>query len=438
MFAYYLRLSAHSALRTPGISALTVLTIGLGIGVFMAALTVFYLMAANPIPHKSDALYAVRLDNWNPNKPIFADRPEQPPWEIGYRDAQALRASPIAPRRAAMHKVSLVIEPERDGLRPFETEARLTDGDFFAMFDVPFLYGSAWDRAADDAGSFQVVLARSANDRLFGGANSVGRTLLINGRTFTVTGVIDTWNPVPKFYDLNSGVFDTAEEFFVPFGVARELQLTSSGNNNCWKAEAFDSYEGWLASECVWIQFWAELDTPGQVERYRAFLDDYVNEQKRLGRFGRPLNNRLEDVATWLDTRQVVRNDNKVLVVLAFLFLGVCLFNTVGLLLTKFDCKAPQVGLRRALGASRRAVFLQQLTEVGGIGAVGGLVGLGMSWLALRGVRATFHDFGGLTHLDWALVATAIACAVTVTVLAGLYPAWRVCRLPPATFLRLQ
>lgn len=438
MLAYYLRLATRSALGTPGLSALTVLTVGLGIGVFMAALTVFYLMASNPIPDKSDVLYAVRLDNWNPNKPIYADRPEQPPWEIGYRDAQALRASAIAPRRAAMHKVSLVIEPERDGLRPFETEARLTDGDFFAMFDVPFLYGSAWDRAADDAGSFQVVLARSANDRLFGGANSVGRTLLINGRTFTVTGVIDTWNPVPKFYDLNSGVFDTAEEFFVPFGVARELELTSSGNNNCWKAEAFDSYEGWLASECIWIQFWAELDTPEQVERYRAFLDDYVNEQKRLGRFGRPLNNRLEDVATWLDTRQVVRDDNKVLVVLAFLFLGVCLFNTVGLLLTKFDCKAPQVGLRRALGASRRAVFLQQLTEVGGIGAAGGLVGLGMSWLALRGIRATFHDFGGLTHLDWALVATAIACAVTVTVLAGLYPAWRVCRVPPATFLRLQ
>ena len=438
MLAYYLRLATRSALGTPGLSALTVLTVGLGIGVFMAALTVFYLMASNPIPDKSDVLYAVRLDHWNPNKPIYADRPEQPPWEIGYRDAQALRASAIAPRRAAMHKVSLVIEPERDGLRPFETEARLTDGDFFAMFDVPFLYGSAWDRAADDAGSFQVVLARSANDRLFGGANSVGRTLLINGRTFTVTGVIDTWNPVPKFYDLNSGVFDTAEEFFVPFGVARELELTSSGNNNCWKAEAFDSYEGWLASECIWIQFWAELDTPEQVERYRAFLDDYVNEQKRLGRFGRPLNNRLEDVATWLDTRQVVRDDNKVLVVLAFLFLGVCLFNTVGLLLTKFDCKAPQVGLRRALGASRRAVFLQQLTEVGGVGAAGGLVGLGMSWLALRGIRATFHDFGGLTHLDWALVATAIACAVTVTVLAGLYPAWRVCRVPPATFLRLQ
>lgn len=438
MILYYLRLATRSVVGTPGLSALTIFTIGLGIGVFMAALTVFYLMASNPIPHKSDVLYAVRLDSWDPNRPIYADRPEQPPWEIGYKDAQALRASPIAPRRAAMHKVSLVVEPERDGLRPFETDARLTDGDFFAMFDVPFLYGSAWDRAADDAGSFQVVLARSANDRLFGGENSVGRTLLVNGRTFTVTGVIDTWNPVPKFYDPNNGAFDPAEEFFVPFGVARELELTSSGNNNCWKPEIFDSFQGWLASECIWIQFWAELDTPEQVERYRAFLDDYVNQQKQLGRFGRPLNNRLEDVATWLDTRQVVRDDNKVLVVLAFLFLGVCLFNTVGLLLTKFDCKASQVGVRRALGASRRAVFTQQLTEVGAIGAAGGLVGLGLSWLALLGIRTMSHDFGGLTHLDWTLVATAIACAVTVTVVAGLYPAWRICRVPPATFLRLQ
>jgi len=115
MFAYYLRLAAQSALRTPGLSALTVLTVGLGIGVFMTALTVFYLMAANPIPHKSDVLYAVRIDSWNPTAPYEEDRPEEPPWELTYRDAQALRASPIAPRRAVMHKVSLFIEPGRDG-----------------------------------------------------------------------------------------------------------------------------------------------------------------------------------------------------------------------------------------------------------------------------------------------------------------------------------
>jgi len=306
------------------------------------------------------------------------------------------------------------------------------------MFDVPFLYGSAWDRNADDAGALFVVLARAANDRLFGGENSVGRTLLINGRTFTVSGVIDTWNPVPKFYDVNNGAFDDAEEFYIPFGTGRALELGSAGNTNCWKDEEINSFEGWLSSECIWFQFWVELETSEQVQRYRAYLDDYVNGQKQLGRFGRPLNNQLEDVAAWLETRRVVRDDNKVLVVLAFLFLGVCLFNTVGLMLAQFDAKTSQIGVRRALGASRRAVLIQQLTEVGAVGAAGGAVGLALSWLALHGVRAMFHNFGELTHLDWTLVAIAIACAVTVTVAAGLYPAWRVCRVPPASFLRLQ
>ena len=89
-----------------------------------------------------------------------------------------------------------------------------------------------------------------------------------------------------------------------------------------------------------------------------------------------PLNNRLYDVGQWLDRNEVVQRDNRVLIGIALLFLGVCLVNVVGLLLAKFLNAAPLTGLRRALGASRRDIVRQHMTEVLLIGLAGGLLGL--------------------------------------------------------------
>jgi putative ABC transport system permease protein len=438
VFSYYLRLATMSLRSTPAVTGLMVATIGLGIAVFMAALTVYYLMASNPIPQKSDVLFAVQLDAWDPDRPWDDNRPEEPPPELTYRDAMAMRDTGIPTRRAAMHKVGLIVEPGREGVRPFKAVGRLTDGDFFAMFDIRFIYGAAWSRAADDHGELLVVLGEEMNDRVFGGEDSVGRTLTVDSRDFTVVGVIERWHPSPKFYDVNNGAFDESETMFVPLGVGDALEMYSEGNTSCWKDEDIVTFRDFADSECVWWQFWAELETPEQVAGFRDYMDSYAMEQQALGRFQRPLNNRLTDVEAWLDVRRVVRDDNKVLVGIAFLFLGVCLFNIVGLMLTKFLGKAPQTGIRRALGASRRAVLAQQLIEVGLLGAVGGLLGLALAWLALGGIKLLFPGFEHLAELDLTLAGIAILVAVVTTTIAGLYPVWRVCRVAPSAYLRLQ
>ena len=225
---------------------------------------------------------------------------------------------------------------------------------------------------------------------------------------------------------------------FIPVGVGDELEMSSEGNTNCWKNEDVENFEDFTNSECSWWQFWAELETTDQVAEYQDYLDAYATEQKKLGRFQRPLNNRLTNVVDWLDVRRVVRNDSKVLVGIAFLFLGVCLFNIVGLMLTKFLGKAPQIGVRRALGASRKAVFRQQLIEVGALGAAGGITGLLLALLALEGIKLLFPGFEQLAQLDMTLAGIAILVAIVTTVIAGLYPVWRVCRVPPSIYLRLQ
>ena len=104
-------------------------------------------------------------------------------------------------------------------------------------------------------------------------------------------------------------------------------------------------------------------------------------EQKKLGRFGRPLNNRLLDVMEWLKHQEVVPEEATGMLVISLLFLLVCAVNLIGILLGKFLARAPEVGVRRALGASRTSVFLQHIVECQLIGVIGGLFGLGLSTL---------------------------------------------------------
>jgi putative ABC transport system permease protein len=437
MFAYYVRLAIKSLRRNPVIAALMIGAIGLGVGVCITTLTVYRLMSGNPLEHRNDVLYSVTLDNWDPKRPWREETPELPPTELTYRDALAIYQSDIPDRKVIMRKGAFVVDPEHaEGAKAFLIEGRLTTGDFFAVFDVPFLYGSGWDRAADDGARLVAVLSKETNEKAFGGINSVGRTVRLNGREFEVIGVLDRWEPNPKVYDLNNGAFDEIEGVFIPFSVGTALEIPTSGNINCWRDEPLNSLQDFLNSECVWIQAWVELGSAEKVEAFQAFIDNYVREQKSFGRFQRPLNNHLRRPDEWLKVNEVVRDDNRVLVGLSFMFLTVCLLNMIGLLLAKFLGAAPITGVRRALGASRATIFHQHLVEVGVIGLGGGVLGIVIAVLGLAGMRSLYENYEELTRLDATMALAALAMALLAGLLAGLYPTWRICSVQPANYLR--
>jgi putative ABC transport system permease protein len=134
----------------------------------------------------------------------------------------------------------------------------------------------------------------------------------------------------------------------------------------------------------------------------------------------------------------VVPSDVRLQVYLAFGFLLVCLVNTVGLMLAKFLRRSGELGVRRALGASRRNVFAQLLVESGVIGLAGGLGGLVLALLGLWAVRHQPSDYAELAKLDPAMLLTTFVLAVGASLLAGLLPAWRACQITPALQLKSQ
>ncbi|TPH13923.1 ABC transporter permease [Litorilituus lipolyticus] len=436
MFNYYLRLARISILKHWGLSLLMILAIGLGIGATMTTVTVNYLMSANPIPHKSEQLYYVQLDSWDVNDPF--DEGQNPPDQLTYTDSTNLMKAKKAFRQNVQAQAYAVIEPNDPEILPMIVNARANSADFFAMFDVPFIYGNAWSNQADDNKELVVVLNKETNEKIFGGKNSVGESIRIDGNVFQVVGVIDHWQPKPRFYDISTGAFNETEDIFVPFNLIAEEKMRMSGNTNCWKPTG-DGFEAFLASECIWTQFWVELKTEQDKDDYLNFLNAYVEEQKQYGRFLRPMDNRLSTVTQWLEVQEVVADDARIMMTMSFMFLIVCLLNTVGLLLAKFLGKAPEIGLRQALGASKSTLFFQYIIEAGCIGFAGGLLGLFFAFWGLIGIETLYGDYmQNLATLDLNMMALAIAISFFATIIAGIYPTWRACKVQPSHQLKSQ
>ena len=119
MFKYNLKLALKSMRRNPMMTALMVAAIAVGICVSMTTLTVYYMMSSNPIPEKSDVLFAITLDSWSPLRPFDEDKPERAPHQVTYHDAERLINLGKGKHQAAMFESSLIIEPLNDDDLPF-------------------------------------------------------------------------------------------------------------------------------------------------------------------------------------------------------------------------------------------------------------------------------------------------------------------------------
>jgi putative ABC transport system permease protein len=432
VFGYYIDLAWRSLKRNPVLTALMVLAIGLGIGASMTMLTVLHVMSGDPLPGRSAHLYRPFLD---PLPFSYKIKPEDighgPNAALTWPDAKALLDAHKGVQQAAMARGNLVAHSTEPGVHPESLVGSYTTRDFFTMFGVPFVAGTPWSEQADAEGAPVVVVTQGFARKWLGGGRAVGKVVQLDKHDFRIVGVVGDWHPEPLFYAINAS-FDEADQFFLPLSTAVRMDL-----GNTWGSGWGEDSMSLTSPTVSWLNFWVRLDTPQQVADYRRFLVNYSAQQKAAGRFERPPDEaRLYGLMQWLHRQGMVPTDVLLQAWLALGFLFVCMVNIIALLLAKFLRSGGEISVRRALGATQYNIFVQFGTESGLIGLAGGLLGVGIAELGLWTVRQRPDDYAQLAHMDGQMLVVTVVLAVIVSVLAGLLPAWRACRITPALQLK--
>lgn len=427
-FIHYLWLAFRVFLRNPFLAALIVLTLGIGIGASMTLVTVVHVMSSDPLPSRSNKLFFPHFAI-GPSSYADVDPGKGFTWPDAFRLLRAHRAV----RQAVMVGGRLAVD-RNGGLAPFFEEGRYVSSEFFSMFGSPFVTGRGWSLREDNARRRIVVLNSGLAIKLFGSDRAaMGQIVQLQNHDFRVIGVLRDWHPRPLFYGNSSGAwaFKSEDGFFIPLTTAMSLNLPVSSGETCW------GEGGKTSNQCTWLQFWVELDTQVQVEDYHKFLMDYWHEQKEHDRFPQDMPPQLYGLMQKLRRLDVVPSDIRLQLWLAIGFLCACLFNTTCLMLAKFLYRSGEISSRRSMGASRRDIFFQFGIEAVALGLTGGILGLLLTWCGLWLVRQQPEIYAKMAYLDTSMVVATFVMAVFASVLAGLLPAWRACRIPPALHLKV-
>lgn len=452
IFLYQCQLAWQSICRNPILSALMVLCLASGITAMMVFYTFQYATVRNPLAHKDNTLFMLQTDSWH-LKEAYEGRPSnQMPDYLSYRDVFGLMRSDIPLRKTAIvHWGGVASLPENE-VKPSRNNARINTRDYFDMFEESFEYGGVWSKEADEHLQNVVVLGAQANQKLFHGKDSVGKTILFEKVLYQVVGVLKQKDgPNNKMQDIDRETLGADTDLFFSFGILSEREVSPWGLKSC-PIDLHDygtGYQALLKGSCVWLTYWVEFSEPKQKQDYEQFITQYIQDQKTQGFYPRPLLFALSNATQKLEINGYTRSDLIVLVYIGEGFLIICAINSMAILLAKFLRNSSKSVVRRALGASRLVIFCQHLIESAFIGVLGGILGILFTYSGLNLIRYGFRtkpmpsgfsesSFEPFFTLDTHLLLLTVAIAVVASLCAGIYPAWRICRIPVAQCLKMQ
>src|SRR5262249_6622147 len=136
---------------------------------------------------------------------------------LSYGDADRLSRHPAVARRAKTFTSRIALSA---GGERIDNAVRFATRELFPMFELGFRYGSSWSQAEEGGRAPVIVLDHASTQRLFGGGNSVGRSVTIDGRAFRVVGVLDAAPERLRAFDF---AIVNAPAVYLPLELYREL-----------------------------------------------------------------------------------------------------------------------------------------------------------------------------------------------------------------------
>lgn len=430
MLAYYVSLAWRSFRKQPVYVLLTALILGTGIGVFMTTYSLLHVLGGDPIPQKSQRLLQLQVGEWLDNDESLELMPSTL--------VQALRNTlPEVPLVATTYGFGGV-ESDRGDRREADL-LRFADAGFFQMFDVPMLHGRGWSSEEATQGAPVAVISRQFAESMFGTAAAVGRSIVIADTRFRIIGIVDDWQPAPRFYDLSVGAYAPAEQVYLPLGSVRVLSNDIFMTRACPIGTTADVAPDELEnSQCSWLRVWVLVNGSDQRNLVQSRVEALLQEGKQAGWLGAKSDARVENVRELLRRKAVVPGGVRFGMLLAASFLLLCLVNAAGLLLAKCLRRSQEIGVRRALGASRRNIALQFMVESCLLGLLSSVFGIAFAALGVKLIQQLPTGYMQLADFSLPMLALTLVTSAVVGIASGLFPAWRASRVEPAIQIKVD
>ena len=397
-----LKLAFRQLCKSPGFTLVAVLTLALGIGANTAIFSVVNAVLLKPLPFPSpDRLVAVGSTNLRE-----PDRAHQFN-SLSYPDFFDFRNQNNTFQNISCYRggnYALVNEQGAQNIKGLKVSA-----EFFDVLGVRPAIGRAFVRDDEQAGGgpggFKVVLTHDLWMRLFNGdKTAIGRTLRIQGQSYTVIGIMPRGFQFPFETPAMEMYLTLAEDAANADGTKPSTE--QRGNH---MLLAF----GRLKPGVTVAQADADLRTIAA-----ALEKQYPDTNTQFGAAVAPLR---DDLVGDVRTALYVLFGAVVCVLL------IANANVANLMLARSSVRGKEIALRAALGASRRRIIRQLLTESLLLAGIGGLLGL---FIAKWGTDALIVTIPqnipriGAIQLDGAVLAFTVLISVGTGVIFGLAPAW--------------